>query len=55
MNAINESIDKHYRPIIFSLLFMLGFFAASCTFHDAIPVCHYLFGCDHKMHVTESP
>jgi hypothetical protein len=26
------------------------FFAAACTFHDVIPICHYLFGCDHGMH-----
>jgi hypothetical protein len=26
------------------------FFLAACTFHDVIPVCHWLFGCDHLMH-----
>jgi hypothetical protein len=28
------------------------FFAASCTFHDVIPICHYLFGCDHHLHIV---
>jgi hypothetical protein len=30
--------------------FLLAFFVLACTFHDVIPVCHYLFGCDHGMH-----
>ena len=52
MNTINETIDNHHRAIIFSLIFVVVFFAASCTFHDTIPICHYVFGCDHGLHVT---
>ncbi len=52
MTAINESLETHHRPIIFSLTFVILFFAASCTFHDIIPVCHYLFGCDHALHLA---
>jgi hypothetical protein len=52
MNAINQAMEKHHRSIIYSLLFVIVFFAASCTFHDIIPVCHYIFGCDHQMHVA---
>ena len=54
MDTINESIKKRHRSIIFSLIFVIVFFAASCTFHDIIPICHYVFGCDHKVHVTGS-
>jgi hypothetical protein len=43
-------IDKHYRLIIGVLTAVILFFAAACTFHDVIPVCHYLFGCDHGLH-----
>ena len=50
MNAINQTMEKHHRVIIFSLLCFVLFFIVSCTFHDVIPVCHYLFGCDHHMH-----
>jgi hypothetical protein len=25
-------------------------FLTACLFHDVIPICHYLFGCDHAMH-----
>ena len=52
MNAINQAMEKHHRSIIYSLLFVIVFFAASCTFHDIIPVCHYIFGCDHQMHAA---
>ena len=51
MNAFNELIETHHRPIMFSLVFVVLFFAASCTFHDTIPICHYLFGCDHGLHI----
>lgn len=50
MDTINALMEKHHRVIIFSLTFVVVFFAAACTFHDIIPVCHYLFGCDHNMH-----
>lgn len=53
MSTFDASIEKHHRPIIFTLVFMLGFFSLACTFHETIPVCHYLFGCDHKLHVSE--
>jgi hypothetical protein len=52
MATVNESIETYHRPIIFSLAFVIVFFAASCTFHDVVPICHYLFGCDHGLHVA---
>ena len=45
------TIEAHHRLIIAALLAVVLFFAAACLFHDAIPICHYLFGCDHAMHV----
>jgi hypothetical protein len=30
--------------------FIILFFLAACLLHDAIPICHWLFGCDHRMH-----
>lgn len=50
MNSLNVSLAKHHSPIILSLFFLVFFFAAACTFHDVIPICHYVFGCDHHMH-----
>jgi hypothetical protein len=52
MNTVNTLMEKYHRAIIFSLTFVVVFFAASCTFHDIIPICHYVFGCDHHMHIA---
>jgi len=52
MVTINALMETHHRAIIFTLSFVVIFFAAACTFHNIIPVCHFLFGCDHQMHVA---
>jgi hypothetical protein len=52
MSTIGISMGRHYRPIIFSLVLIIVFFSASCTFHSSIPICHYVFGCDHSLHTT---
>jgi hypothetical protein len=52
MDSINATLEQHHRPIIFSLTLVVLFFAAACTFHDVIPICHYLFGCDHHLHAV---
>jgi hypothetical protein len=38
MATINAALERHHRP--------------ACTFHDVIPICHYLFNCDHGLHVV---
>ncbi len=50
MAAMSATIERHHRTIIAALVLVILFFAAACTFHDVIPICHYLFGCDHGMH-----
>lgn len=50
MAAMSAAIEKHHQLIIAVLVFIILFFLAACTFHDTIPICHYLFGCDHGMH-----
>lgn len=50
MAAMSATIEKHHRKIITALVLVILFFGAACTFHDVIPICHYLFGCDHGMH-----
>jgi hypothetical protein len=52
MATFNAILETHHRLIIFTLAFVVVFFAAACTFHDVIPICHYLFGCDHGMHAA---
>jgi len=54
MASISESIEKNHKTIISSLIFVVLFMAASCVFHDIIPICHKIFGCDHKVHITKS-
>lgn len=54
MSMANRMIDTHPRLIIGSLVGFLAFFAVSCTFNAAIPVCHWLFRCDHWYHDGES-
>ena len=50
MAALAASLERHHQAVIAGLVLVIFFFLAACTFHDVIPVCHYLFGCDHAMH-----
>ena len=50
MTRILTTIDDHPRLVAGVLAAMLVFFFASCLLHDVIPICHWLFGCDHRMH-----
>jgi hypothetical protein len=50
--SVALSIEKHHKGIIASLAAIILFFLFSCTFHDIIPICHYLFGCDHMVHAV---
>jgi hypothetical protein len=52
MNTLNQSIEQNHRLIIYTLAFVVLFMATSCVFNDAIPVCHWIFGCDHNLHLT---
>jgi hypothetical protein len=52
MYAINQTIEKNHRSIIISLSTVIVFMATSCLFNDLIPICHEIFGCDHKVHVA---
>jgi len=52
MATFNAVLEMHHRPIIFALAFVVVFFAAACTFHDVLPICHYIFGCDHQLHTV---
>jgi hypothetical protein len=47
---ITGTIDTHPRLTAGILATMVLFFLAACLLHDVIPICHWLFGCDHRMH-----
>ena len=51
MTTITATIERHHWLIIAGLASVIVFFTAACTFHDTIPICHYLFGCDHGLHL----
>jgi hypothetical protein len=51
MSTVYAVMEKNHRVIIFSLLGVIALFLVACTFHDVLPICHYLFGCDHRMHL----
>ena len=50
MTAIAVAVEKRHRLIIYVLLGMIALFLFACTFHDVLPICHWLFRCDHLMH-----
>ena len=55
MARFSESVEKHHKLIITVLVLVIVVLASSCMFHDVIPICHYVFGCDHGMHVAAAP
>ena len=54
MTTMSASIDKHHKSIIIALSLIILAMVTSCTFHDVIPICHWLFGCDHQLHSLAS-
>ena len=52
MTALTNSVEKHHKLIILLLMSVFVLFLAACTFHDALPICHYVFGCDHGFHAS---
>ncbi|MDH3498020.1 MAG: hypothetical protein OER21_14770 [Gemmatimonadota bacterium] len=44
------AIDAHPRLFAGVLGSVFAFFAVACIAHEFIPVCHYVFQCDHRMH-----
>jgi hypothetical protein len=50
MTSIAAAVENHHKPIIASLLSLIVLFLIACSFNDVIPICHYLFGCDHGFH-----
>lgn len=44
------TIDSRPRLTAGVLGGVVFFFLAACLLHDVIPICHWLFRCDHRMH-----
>ncbi|HSH75870.1 MAG TPA: hypothetical protein VLA09_09330 [Longimicrobiales bacterium] len=54
MTAMLATVDARHRSIIAGLTLLILFFVVACIFDGVIPVCHYLFGCDHAVHAAAS-
>jgi hypothetical protein len=52
MTSLSASIESHHRPIILSLMALIAVFLITCAFNDAIPICHFVLGCDHCFHLA---
>jgi len=52
MNGQSGWVERHHKLIIAALASVIVIFLVSCLLHDTIPICHYIFGCDHRMHVA---
>ena len=50
MSTIAVAVEKHHKLIILLLAGVVLFFLIACIFNDVIPICHWLFNCDHLVH-----
>jgi hypothetical protein len=50
MVTFAETVETHHKTIILSLLSLIAVFLVACSLHDVLPICHYVFGCDHGFH-----
>lgn len=51
MSKVTAFLAKYHRAIIYTQLGLIAFFLLACTFHDVLPICHWLFKCDHMLHM----
>lgn len=50
MATLFATIEEHHNTVMWGLFAVIVFFAVACTLHDVIPVCHWIFQCDHRLH-----
>jgi len=50
MAAISGVMERHHKLIIGILAAIIVFFVVACIFDNVIPVCHWIFQCDHAYH-----
>jgi len=50
MTRILTTIDEQPRLIAAVLGAVILFFLLACLLNDVIPICHWLFRCDHRFH-----
>jgi hypothetical protein len=50
MATLTMAVEQHHKLIIAVLGLVIIFFLAACLLHDVLPICHSVFGCDHRLH-----
>jgi Na+/H+ antiporter NhaD/arsenite permease-like protein len=50
MTLLVSTIERNPKAVAAVLGAVIVFFLASCLLHDLIPICHWVFRCDHRMH-----
>lgn len=49
MTAIAVFVETHHKLIIALLGGVILLFLFACTFNGVLPICHWLFNCDHMV------
>lgn len=49
MAAIAQFIDRNHRVIVYVQFGLIVFFLLACIFNGVLPICHWLFNCDHMV------
>ena len=47
-HTIGRTVEERPKLVSSALFGVILFFALACLLNDVIPVCHYLFRCDHR-------
>ncbi len=50
MTTFSQSVEDLHKVIIPMLLSLIAVFVIACSLNDILPICHYIFGCDHLFH-----
>ncbi len=50
MSTFALAVERNHKVIIISLVGVIALFLFACTFHDVLPICHWIFNCDHMLH-----
>ena len=48
-DGVGHTVESRPKVVAGVLFGIVLFFALACLLHDLIPVCHYLFRCDHRV------
>ena len=48
-DRVGHTVESRPKVVAGALFGIVLFFALACLLHDLIPVCHYLFRCDHRV------